>query len=61
MPQDFVLRPNYVGGSIREQTRRVELRRGLNQKGLYTYGGHRKPAARTVAELYSRAARRTPG
>jgi hypothetical protein len=52
--QDFALRPNYVGGSIRKQTHRVKLRRGLNQKGLFTYDGRRKPAAHTVSELYSR-------
>jgi hypothetical protein len=52
--QDFALRPNFLGGSVRAQTRALRLRRGLNQKGLFTYGGRPKAAARLVARLYAR-------
>lgn len=51
--EDFALRPNFLGGSVRAQTRAVKLRRGLNQKGLFTYEGRPKPAARLVARMFA--------
>jgi hypothetical protein len=30
----------------------IRLVRGLNQKGLFTYGGRAKPAAAVVAKLF---------
>jgi len=50
--QDFALRPNFLGGSVRAQAPAIVLRRGLNQKGLFTYEGRPKPAARVVARLF---------
>ena len=50
--QDFAIRPSFFGGSVRSQTRAIRLQRGINAKGLFTYGGDAKPAAHTVARLY---------
>jgi hypothetical protein len=51
--QDFALRPDFRGGSVRSQDPGMVLRRGINAKGLFTYGGRPKPAAATVTRLYS--------
>jgi hypothetical protein len=32
----------------------IRLVRGLNQKGLFTYGGHAKPAATVVARAFAK-------
>jgi hypothetical protein len=51
---DFAVSPLFLGGSIRRIVPSIRLVRGLNQKGLFTYGGHAKPAARVVARAYAR-------
>jgi len=50
--QDFALTPRFDGGSIRGELPDIRLRRGINQKGLFTYGGEPKPAALTVARAF---------
>jgi hypothetical protein len=55
--QDFALTPTFAGGSIRHVAPSIVLRRGINQKGLFTYGGAPKPAVAVVARLFARAAR----
>jgi beta-galactosidase/beta-glucuronidase len=52
--QDFALTPRFAGGSIRSVLPGIRLRRGINQKGLFTYGGEPKPAAAVVARAFSR-------
>jgi beta-galactosidase/beta-glucuronidase len=51
--RDYPLTPNFTGGSIHRVLPRVKLIEGLNQKGLFTYGGQAKPAAGTVARLFA--------
>ncbi len=51
--QDFALRPNFLGGSVRGHDRALRLRRGINAKGLFTYGGRPKPAVATVRRLFA--------
>jgi beta-galactosidase/beta-glucuronidase len=53
--QDFALSPDFEGGSIRRQAPGIALERGINQKGLFTYGGRPKPAAAVVRRLYAEA------
>jgi hypothetical protein len=53
--QDFALSPNFEGGSIRSEAPEMLLERGINQKGLFTYGGRPKPAAAVVRRLYAEA------
>jgi beta-galactosidase/beta-glucuronidase len=53
--QDFALSPDFEGGSIRRQAPEIALARGINQKGLFTYGGRAKPAAAVVRRLYAEA------
>jgi beta-glucuronidase len=53
--QDFALSPYFAGGSIRRQAPGIALARGINQKGLFTYGGRPKPAAAVVRRLYAEA------
>jgi hypothetical protein len=50
--RDYPLTPTFQGGSIREVLPKLKLIEGLNQKGLFTYGGEAKPAATTVARLF---------
>jgi hypothetical protein len=50
--QDFALRPNFLGGSVRAHAPGLLLRRGINAKGLFTYGGRPKPAVATVKRLF---------
>ena len=50
--QDFALTPRFDGGSIRRELPGIRLRRGINQKGLFTYGGEPKPAALAVARAF---------
>jgi hypothetical protein len=50
--QDFALRPDFDGGSIRRLLPDIRLRAGINQKGLFTYGGEPKPAAAVVARAF---------
>jgi beta-galactosidase/beta-glucuronidase len=51
--QDFALRPNFLGGSVRSQLPDIVLQRGINAKGLFTYEGLPKPAAAVVKRLYA--------
>jgi hypothetical protein len=53
--QDFALSPAFAGGSIRREAPHIALERGINQKGLFTYGGRAKPAAAVVRRLYAEA------
>jgi beta-galactosidase/beta-glucuronidase len=50
--QDFALSPAFDGGSVRDLAPDIALRQGMNQKGLFTYGGRPKPAAAVVRRLY---------
>jgi hypothetical protein len=50
--QDFALRPDFRGGSVRAQAPEMALQPGINAKGLFTYGGRPKPAADVVKRLY---------
>jgi beta-glucuronidase len=49
---DFAVSPLFLGGSINGIVPDIRLVRGLNQKGLFTYGGRAKPAAAVVANAY---------
>jgi beta-galactosidase/beta-glucuronidase len=53
--QDFALSPSFAGGSVRREDPGMALVHGINQKGLYTYGGRAKPAAAVVRRLYAEA------
>ena len=50
--QDFALAPSFAGGSIRRQVPSINLVRGMNQKGLFTYDGQPKPAAAAVRKAF---------
>jgi hypothetical protein len=50
--RDYPLVPTFQGGSIHGVLPRLRLIEGLNQKGLFTYGGRPKPAAGVVARSY---------
>ncbi|MGZ8634682.1 MAG: glycoside hydrolase family 2 TIM barrel-domain containing protein, partial [Solirubrobacteraceae bacterium] len=50
--QDFALAPSFAGGSIRRQVPDINLVRGMNQKGLFTYDGKPKPAAAAVRRAF---------
>ncbi|MGH2864668.1 MAG: glycoside hydrolase family 2 protein [Solirubrobacteraceae bacterium] len=51
--RDYPLTPTFEGGSIKSVLPRLKLIEGLNQKGLFTYGGRAKPGVvSTVAGLY---------
>ena len=50
--QDFALAPSFAGGSIRRQVPSINLVRGMNQKGLFTYDGQPKPAAAAVRRAF---------
>jgi hypothetical protein len=50
--RDYPLNPAFDGGSIHFRLPRVRLIEGLIQKGLFTYSGGPKSAARTVARLF---------
>ena len=51
--QDFALAPSFAGGSIRHEVPRIALVRGINQKGLFTYGGRPKPAVAAVRAAFA--------
>ncbi len=48
--RDFAVTPTFYGGSIRRQVPNIKIVRGLNQKGLYTYGGRPKPSLKVVRD-----------
>ncbi|HEY2284014.1 MAG TPA: glycoside hydrolase family 2 TIM barrel-domain containing protein [Solirubrobacteraceae bacterium] len=50
--RDYPLVPTFQGGSIHGALPRLRLIEGLNEKGLFTYGGRAKPAVGVVAGLY---------
>ncbi|MCW3034597.1 MAG: beta-galactosidase [Solirubrobacteraceae bacterium] len=50
--RDYPLTPTFSGGSIHRVIKHLRLIEGLNQKGLFTYGGAAKPAAGAVASLF---------
>jgi hypothetical protein len=50
--RDYPLNPTFEGGSIHSALPNLKLIEGLNQKGLFTYGGQPKPAAAVVARLF---------
>ncbi len=50
--RDYPLTPTFEGGSIHSKLPGVRLIEGLNQKGLFTYGGSPKPAVGVVARLF---------
>jgi hypothetical protein len=51
--RDYALNPFFQGGSIHFKLPHVRLIEGLNQKGLFTYGGSAKPAVSAVARLFA--------
>jgi len=51
--QDFALAPSFAGGSIRHEVPGIRLVRGINQKGLFTYGGRPKPAVAAVRRAFA--------
>jgi hypothetical protein len=50
--RDYPLTPSFSGGSIHHVIKHLRLIEGLNQKGLFTYGGTAKPAAGAVGSLF---------
>jgi hypothetical protein len=50
--RDYPLTPTFEGGSIHNVLPQVRLIEGLNQKGLFTYGGQPKSAAATVGRMF---------
>lgn len=55
--RDFGVAPTFIGGSIRRTYEgTIRLVRGLNQKGLFTYGGRPKPSVAPVRAALARAA-----
>jgi hypothetical protein len=50
--RDYPLVPAFQGGSIHFKLPSVRLIEGINQKGLFTYGGGAKPAVGTVARMF---------
>lgn len=50
--RDYPLVPSFEGGSIHFKLPALKLIEGINQKGLFTYGGRAKPAAAVVARLF---------
>lgn len=51
--RDYPLTPTFSGGSIKRVLPRLKLIEGLNQKGLFTYGGRPKPGVvSTVARMF---------
>jgi hypothetical protein len=51
--RDFAVTPRFAGGSIHRVVAGIRLVKGLNQKGLLTYGGRPKPAARAVRKAFA--------
>lgn len=48
--RDFAVTPSFYGGSIRRQVPDIRILRGLNQKGLFEYGGRPKPSMAVVRD-----------
>jgi Glycosyl hydrolases family 2, TIM barrel domain/Glycosyl hydrolases family 2 len=50
--RDYPVIPAFEGGAIHSSLPRLRLIEGINQKGLFTYGGAAKPAVGVVARLF---------
>ncbi len=50
--RDYPLVPSFQGGSIHFKLPSLKLIEGINQKGVFTYGGAAKPAVGVVARLF---------
>jgi hypothetical protein len=50
--RDYPLTPSFDGGSIHNVLPYVRLIEGLNQKGLFTYGGQAKSAVGVLSRLF---------
>jgi Glycosyl hydrolases family 2/Glycosyl hydrolases family 2, TIM barrel domain/Glycosyl hydrolases family 2, sugar binding domain len=50
--RDYPLNPNFQGGSIHGVLPSLRLIEGLNQKGLFTYGGQPKPAVAMLSHVF---------
>jgi hypothetical protein len=50
--RDYPLVPSFQGGSIHFKLPSLKLIEGINQKGMFTYGGAAKPAVGAVARLF---------
>ena len=50
--RDYPLVPSFEGGSIHFKLPSLKLIEGINQKGMFTYGGQAKPAAAVVGRLF---------
>ena len=51
--RDFAVSPAFAGGSIHKVVKHITITRGLNQKGLFTYGGTAKPSVAVVQSLFA--------
>jgi Glycosyl hydrolases family 2, TIM barrel domain/Glycosyl hydrolases family 2/Glycosyl hydrolases family 2, sugar binding domain len=49
---DYPLNPSFNGGSVHGVLPNVRLIEGLNQKGLFTYGGRSKPVVSVISRLF---------
>jgi hypothetical protein len=54
--RDFAVAPSFNGGSITEVVDQISLVPGLNEKGIHTYTGRPKPAAKAVRDAFAQAA-----
>ena len=52
--RDFAVTPAFAGGSINKIVPDIVLVKGINQKGLLTYSGRWKPAAKVVRAAFAR-------
>jgi hypothetical protein len=50
--RDYAITPTFEGGLIHLELPHLRLIEGINQKGLFTYGGAAKPAVSAVARLF---------
>jgi hypothetical protein len=51
--RDFAVSPDFGGGSIKTVVPDISIVRGINQKGLFDYGGRPKPAVRAVRRAFA--------
>ena len=50
--RDYPLNPRFKGGSVHLVLPRVRLIEGINQKGLFSYGGKPKPAVGMLSRMF---------
>ncbi len=55
--RDHALRPDFRGGSVLDAHPGLNLKPGLNEKGLFDYAGRPKPALRAVRTAFGRPGR----